>query len=244
MKMKVAKILILLSCTIQLAAQPCTPLANFPGNQGILPSTLPPAYLDAPYSTVMQLKAPADTNVVFNGFPVKFVIDSMRLVQTIGLPPGITFQCNPVTCMLLGGQTGCALISGQATAGGVYPIKLIIRTVGKVQLIFPIPQASVDTNEQYTIYVFQNTGIAKVIDTQVPFSVYPNPASQSVSVNMHGLPGEKLNVYDASGKLVYTFTNEMLQETLTIGLSEFVTGVYVAERVNSVGVKRSRFIVR
>lgn len=244
MKLNVAKLVILLSCTIQLAAQPCIPLTNFPGNQGILPASLPPAYLDTTYSAVMQLKAPADTNVVFNGLPVKFVIDSMRLIQAIGLPPGITFQCNPTNCMLLGGQTGCALLSGQATAGGVYPIKLIIRTVGKVQLIFPIPQASVDTNEQYTIFVFQNTGVAKLIDSRVPFSVYPNPASESVSVNMNGLPGEQLNIYDASGKLIHTYANESLNETMTIGVSDFVPGIYVAERISSVGVIRSRFVVR
>jgi hypothetical protein len=241
--MKVAKIVFLLSFAIRLSAQPCTPLTNFPGNQGILPDVLPAAYLDAPYTAVMQLKAPADTNVVFNNNTVRFVVDSMRLVQTLGLPPGISFECNPTNCMLLGGQTGCALISGQATAGGVFPIKLIVRTAGRVQLIIQLPQVSIDTNERYTIVVHQNTGLTKVIDKKLPMTVYPNPAAEKITIKLNGISGEYVNIYDASGKLLNTYHNQAEAEQAELSLAGYKSGLYIAERVNAAAVTRTRFII-
>ncbi|MDZ7849039.1 MAG: hypothetical protein U5L96_21240 [Owenweeksia sp.] len=69
---------------------------------------LPYAQAYQSYSEVLQFKVPKDT-MVFN---LQGVVDSVRLLKVINLPPTLTMNCNPTGCKFIGGDYGCAEMSG------------------------------------------------------------------------------------------------------------------------------------
>src|SRR5947208_8876547 len=75
----------------------CTPdLTNT--HVGITPDSapnLPHAVVGTPYSTVMQIRVPLDTSVLYMGFPVTVDFDSVILSSFTGMPTGYTYACNP-----------------------------------------------------------------------------------------------------------------------------------------------------
>jgi len=77
---------------------------------GIYPDSatgLPSGVVGTPYSEVIQAKVFTDTTL--NGLPV--VISNITITSVSGLPPGLTYSCNPSTCIFPGGSNGCILLS-------------------------------------------------------------------------------------------------------------------------------------
>ena len=60
-----------------------------------------------PYNQVLQIKVPVDTVTTFGGFPLTVPITSIALSSFTGLPPGLTYVCNPTNCVFPGGSNGC-----------------------------------------------------------------------------------------------------------------------------------------
>lgn len=103
------------------SAQICTPDTSFTV-AGIYPSQLPTVCAGVPYSQTLTLVIPEDTTV--QGFSAD--IDSVKINNVIGLPPGITYSCSPLTCSFLGGSTGCALISGVVNTPGTDTVDIAL----------------------------------------------------------------------------------------------------------------------
>lgn len=224
---------------IHTNAQLCTPLANFPGTQGIIPDAISPAYLDTNYAQTIHFKAPLDTNVIFNNINIVFRVDSLRIVDVIGLPDGITYACNNNTCMVNGGEVGCASLSGRATQGGVFPLKVVIKTSGKAMLFVPVPQITIDTSEKYTLYVFNVTGGKQVLSTSALIRIFPNPSINVV--NISNLEGEGiLTINDLSGRTI--FSKKCDESTLSIHIQEWNKGLYFISYETEFGVQHMRFI--
>jgi len=101
---------------------------------GLWPDTiqnLPNATITLNYNTVLQLKTPITVDEVVDqpvdvggltldltGWPV----DSLKLVNVIGLPSGITWSCDNSNCSWLGDDVGCIELFGTPTVGGVYDL--------------------------------------------------------------------------------------------------------------------------
>jgi hypothetical protein len=224
---KLLLISILLTAQIVVWAQPCTPPTSFPASQGILPLELGFAYLDTAYRQVIEFKAPLDTNVVFNNQPVAFRVDSLRILNVLGLPQGISYQCHNEACRVNGGEIGCAVISGQAIQGGVFPLQVIVRTWGKVQAFIPLPINNIDTNERYTLFVFPTTGLTGVFKGQYKLDVFPNPAKDFINIKTGPTYQGMLEVFDITGKRVYSkVLSESLDQTHNIYTQNWESGIY------------------
>lgn len=71
------------------------------------------------------------------------------------------------------------------------------------------------------------------------FSVYPNPASNTITLNLEGEQAETLSIYNTNGQLIKTIDMPL---NTTIDVSSFATGAYITEvKVRGV-TRRSRWI--
>jgi hypothetical protein len=92
------------------------------------------------YETVFTFKV-GDT-IVFNGFEVPLVKISLTPTGAVaGLPPGLTYACNPPSCVFLANTSGCAVVYGTVQAGtppGEY--LLLINATVTLPVFGDIPQ--------------------------------------------------------------------------------------------------------
>ena len=137
-------------------AQVCMPDSQYTAS-GIYPDTLPNTCVNEPYSQTVTLVIPEDTVI---GFPVD--IDSVVLQDVIGLPPGLSYLCEPTNCSFAGGTNSCVLVSGTPTVPGTYEID--IATVYHVSS-FVGPVAVPDTQEAYYTIVVSDAPSLSVSTT-------------------------------------------------------------------------------
>jgi len=78
------------------------------------------ASINQPYNFTLTAVVP--TEVPFNGqmVPLTYV----QITNITGLPPGMTYVCNPGNCTFNGGTNGCILITGTPTAAGEYSLSV------------------------------------------------------------------------------------------------------------------------
>jgi hypothetical protein len=111
----------------QLQAQ-CDPDTTITSS-GIYPATIPEACANLPYATVLTVNIPLDTMVSFPPFGTFSIpIDSLVVDSVSGIPSGITFDCNPSSCVFLGGTSNCILISGTASVADTFTVTVSTTT--------------------------------------------------------------------------------------------------------------------
>ena len=113
----------------------CTPDTSLLNSSwGLFPDTiqnLPQATITYNYNTVLQLRTPTTVDEVvaqpvnvggltldLTGWPV----DSLQLINVTGLPAGMSWNCDNLTCTWLGDDIGCVEISGTPIVGGTYDL--------------------------------------------------------------------------------------------------------------------------
>ncbi|MDX2245554.1 MAG: T9SS type A sorting domain-containing protein [Bacteroidia bacterium] len=118
--------------------QVCTPDPAFTA-AGVYPATLPPACANVAYSVSITLVIPPDTIFPTPFGPITVPIDSVVLDSVVGLPPGLTYQCEPATCAFPGGASYCILVSGTSSAADTFSIDIFTNTyltvIGTQQVI-------------------------------------------------------------------------------------------------------------
>jgi hypothetical protein len=227
----------------------CVPDQTISARQGIFPEQLPEADMNMAYNQVVQFKAPLDTNVFFAPLntTVAVRIDSIRIIDVLGLPPGISYQCNNTNCMINGGEVGCLLISGTTSEGGGHPLRVVIRTSAKIigTPPFPdIPQVSTDTNTRYNLHVNWPTGLAKT-GAISSFSLFPNPASHTVSIRADLSSDRNITatIYDITGKAVLTRQLESASHQQTLDIATLPKGLYRILLVSDKGTRQQKLLV-
>ncbi|MFI5221741.1 MAG: T9SS type A sorting domain-containing protein [Bacteroidia bacterium] len=228
----------------QVNAQ-CTPAASLP-NQGIFPDTFPSAKVTVAYSQVLQFLVNKDTNIVYNGQNVAAKVDSIRILDMMGLPPGFGYQCNKPGCNVLGGEIGCALVSGTTTQMGLYPLIVHIKVIGKVfffNVWLGITQ--VDSNTSYSIRVNSLNGIFEIVDHSQPVKVYPNPAQNKLFIDAKTLRGNKfkIKIFDTNGAMVLSDDLEVYGRN-EINITSLSPGIYLAEVDDGNKISHAKFIVQ
>lgn len=156
---------------------------------GIYPDSatgLAPGLVGQPYNQVMQIKVPLDTPVVYLGFTLTATIQSIQLMSFTGLPPGITYACNPGTCIFPGGSNGCVLLSGTPNTPGVYNPEAIVKTTASVVLFGQtIILTQNDTVNYYTI-VIGVTGLSEINPSVLNLGQnYPNPVLSKTMIDFY-----------------------------------------------------------
>lgn len=226
-----------------LIAQPCTPNQNMPN--GIFPAQLEDADLNIMYQQVIQFKSPRDTTAYVpqlgSSLPVE--IDSIRIMDVLGLPPGMTYACHNNSCIIEGGSVGCLLISGTCATPGGYPLQVIIKTSAKAVLgPTKIPQTQIDTNTRFGVFVNWATGLMDIVEN-APLKVYPNPTTD-VLILETGLsdPLMSVTITDVLGKEVLSqqYSKDIYKQQIMV--KEFDHGVYIVSVQAGDHVYTKRFL--
>lgn len=202
----------------------CTPDGTYT-EAGIYPDSatnFAAACVGVPYTQLITNVVPADTCAQILPAPapcITFSMDSVVLVDVTGLPPGMSYSCNPSSCTYLGGSTGCAVISGTCNTAGTYNIVFTLDAYVGGQ---STPQSF--TLDYYKIVVLSNCSAGIEDNTSSLFQMFPNPTNDKVII-------EGLNVANnvvltnAEGKLVKTF--ETIEgASLELNLEGMNSGLY------------------
>jgi hypothetical protein len=234
MRSLLSKLLILSLFALPLSSfGQCVPNTSYTV-PGIYPDSLPVAYVDTPYITVIDFRMPpADTNV--GSFPA--TIDSVELVAYNGLPPGFTYTCDRANCMYYPDENGCVEIAGTAAAGdfGNWPLEGVLKIYFRV---VTTPGTITDTNTAIVLQVctpdscegLPNTSILDV-DLITGVKTFPNPAMNEVSIEIYAeQSGETTwSLYDLMGRevrrdVIYIHKG---RNVFTKSLNDLVPGAYV-----------------
>ncbi len=213
---------------------------------GVYPDSatgLPAGTVGIAYSEVIQVRVLTDT--VWQSLPVN--ITSITVTSVTGLPPGLTYACNPASCIFPGGSNGCILLSGTPTTAGSYPVDVDIEIAGTVFGVPAPPQAQ--TISYYVILINQNTGLPSDI-SDVKFELLPNkpnPADNYTDVLFSSpISGDfTLKIFNLIGKEVYHQVIRGMAgiNTTRVETSEFTPGVYMISIENGSGLVSRRMIV-
>ena len=217
----------------------CSPATSLP-TQGIFPDSFSNATVNMSYSQVIQFLVNRDTTI--SG--AQAVVDSLRILDILGLPQGFSYQCNKPNCMVNGGEIGCALINGTTSQQGLYPFKVPIKVSGKVNVFSTwIAQTKYDTNSTYSILVNSLNGIFEIIDHSQPVKVYPNPAHHKLFIDARSVASltATVKLFDMKGKLLMT-ENINVYNNPSIDISSLNPGIYFAEINDGSKIYRAKFI--
>lgn len=186
---------------ITFAQAQCSPDPQYT-ESGIYPDSatnFAPACVGEPYTQVITNVVPEDTTTILPIVgQVTVAIDSINVVSVTGLPPGMTFQCNPSSCSYAGGTTGCAIISGTCNTPGTY--NLVFELTAYVEFV-----GAQDFTLDYYKIVVQDCGNVSLIEKgKNPLNVYPNPTKGNFTID--GLVNlskiEQIQVVNMAGQVL------------------------------------------
>lgn len=238
---------------VMLQGQTCTPNDSVfpPDTTGIYP---PPydsttmvggipesACINEYYETVFTFKV-GDT-IVFNGFEVPLVKISLSPTGAVaGLPPGLTYACNPPSCVFLANTSGCAVVYGTVQAGtppGEY--LLLINATVTLPVFGDIPQqfpGALFPNSSFSIEVLPEgtpgcfvLGTENIGDKDFEISVNPNPGSEIVNLQVLSKISEEMEIciYDFTGRLLnhQPVNVQQGENNFQLDFSNFESGMYM-----------------
>lgn len=223
--MKKTLLLCLLSTINFIAYSQCTPdpLLTSPGIYPDSETGFSNACTGVSYSQIVTNVVPADTSILVFGIPIPTSIDSIVLANVAGLPPGMTYACNPAGCSYIGGTSGCAVITGICNVDGFYPLVFNLKAyVGGLTT----PNSYVV--DYYSITVSPTACLTSIEETQVSnLVISPNPTSNNIVVE--GLNSKKgmqaIQLMNTEGKVINTYSVIGL-DTITLPLENLNTGLY------------------
>jgi hypothetical protein len=195
------------------------------------PDSLPCVERGVAYSEVLQFAIPASIDLSqFIGFPLTANIISVIIDTVQGLPTGMSYVSNPADGILLGGDNGCALLSGTTSdPAGTYPISfegtITVNTFITGDTTFDIAtlqslgggggggffpgEIALEVIEQGGECRPATAGIKNFnAELQSAFLIFPNPSNGLVNINIRNQEFNKaeISVYDFTGKQVMTET--------------------------------------
>ncbi|MBK8876235.1 MAG: T9SS type A sorting domain-containing protein [Bacteroidetes bacterium] len=221
----------------------CTPDVSLtiPGIYPDSTTGLPSGVLGQPYSEVIQVRVLTDTSLF--GAPV--IVTSITITGVTGLPPGITYSCNPASCIFPGGTNGCILLSGTPTAAGAFTMNVDLEVAGT---LFGSPLTQPSTVDYYVININSTSGVNEL--GAVKFDLLqnkPNPAINFTDVTYSSPIGGDftLRAYNMIGKEVFDQTVRGMAglNTVRVNTSDFAPGVYMLSIENGSSVVTRRMIV-
>lgn len=213
---------------------------------------LPCIERNTPYNTVLQLFTPPSIGGVG--------VDSIKVTVFNGLPTGITTECNPSSCTMVGFGRACIAIQGTTTdTVGYYTIDYdgyAYTDQGTASFDF-LRQNFAGTIPDYTLFVINpgdycvNTGTSGINsnnqDLKSAFAISPNPNNgvfQFTLKNVAAMGGD-ITVTDMSGRTVYSqkHTSAFFEAT-TIDISDLAKGLYTVQYRTKGGVSTKKISIQ
>jgi ligand-binding sensor domain-containing protein len=110
-----------------------------------------------------------------------------------------------------------------------------------------VKRIAVDQNDE--IWIATGNGVSRLVDTNIgiddatakPFSVYPNPASGSVNIEVPTTPAT-LFIYDLPGNTI--MKRELKKKITAVELDKLIPGVYLIKTTSAVVTYTGKLIVR
>jgi hypothetical protein len=204
-------------------AQSCTP-DNTIISPGVYPEQPDTAFADQAYDFSFQVLALKDTAVLFGGQNLNATIDSVAVVNVMGLPANFDYTCNPTNCIFTWRAVGCVNVKGNPTQSqaGIYDLKIATVVYAKAGfLTLPVP----DTTDGYQL-VIKGDGSASIFDvSNTLLNIYPNPSSNGTFMLSSSKQLFILSVLDIQGRQV-AFKETQSQNILTLDLAMAPKGIY------------------
>ena len=172
------------------------------------------------YSFVWTVKLGDTVNIPFNGTVFAAPIDSVLIKQTgaiEGLPTGITYACNPPSCVWKKKTTGCVVLKGTPTAANTvktYPLKISgagYASVGIAALLSPypltFPGALAEGSYDLKLYAANDTRCTTASEDLTEVSAMtatPNPTNGRTVIKIESTVSDKFEftVTDLLGRRV------------------------------------------
>lgn len=230
----------------------CTP-DNTHTQPGYSPAELDSAFVGDNYEMVVHIRIPKDTAVTFFGQNIVADIDSIRLVNVVGMPNSFSYQCNVASCTFTPTQTYCAKISGTATNNdvGTHPLRFAVVAYASAVILgtrsnLP-PQA--DTLDQFEMIVASKGGTSSIKELiqDKAFHIYPNPTQKQFNILLNGIIGETVSyeVVDITGKVFAqkSITLKSANDVVSASSENWAAGVYFVRVQNTKGIFTQRLVV-
>lgn len=225
MKKFVYSSLLSIAFIISAIAQPCTPdpLLTTPGFSPDSATNLPPGTAGQYYQTVISAFIPTDTTYM----GITATIDSIGVVNVIGLPAGLSWTTNSPNNYWDGGTKGCMIIQGVTNQVGTHNIKIALLAHGKLG---GMPLTVPDTIKFYKIDMQPASVNEFSAETFSVGKAFPNPASDqtTIEVNASKPITVTLTLYNLVGIEMTESKHQLLpgQNNLTISVKQYPTGMY------------------
>lgn len=259
MKKRLLLAFILLSTHYIVVGQVCEPNPQYanetagvyplPDSLGSATSSLDSAYVNESYNMVMTAIVPDSVEFELNpGDSTSLnTFDLVRVIlDTItGLPPGLTYTCEPEDCIFPEQNSGCVLISGTPTTLGTY--SMTVNTRVDIGVLIPITFPGDIFPGEYKIFVDEqvvavNTPIGDAIGLG---QNVPNPFSTSTSIMINVRQSGEFNfkVYNLLGKEIYQekLSLSVGNNTYTFKGGQLRSGLYfysIGQQGNDIATKR------
>lgn len=140
------------------------------------------------------------------------------------------------------GNVGCATslaLNNSATPITGSVVNTVVTNAGTV---LAIPIVASNANPSVSNICTNSTGIAEINNNQPTINIYPNPASDNITINYTTTSKSYIiNIYNAIGSLVKTIECKN-SATSTINLQDFRSGIYLVSLIDGNAVLTKRFV--
>lgn len=173
------------------------------------------------------------------------MISNITISGVTGLPPGLTYACNPATCCFPGGSNGCLLLSGTPSVAGSFNINVDLTINGT---IFGVAIPAVAQSIDYYVINIGTVGLPGDLSS-IKFDLLRDARSciKLSDVTFTSPIGGDFTVklYNMIGKEVFKQTVRGMagSNTMRILLDEYTPGVYMLSLENGNAVVTKRMIV-
>lgn len=223
------------------------------------------AILDVPYQTTITVFIPAEIEGIALT-SVGVALPDAEQPGITGLPPGLSYTCDPPTCTFPAGVAGCVSIEGTVPAGtdlGLYDLLItadVVTSLISGQIRFPLPEEGQTPVEgvlqtfgfafpecPYQISVTDGTANEELFLSKVEMGQNnPNPFTGITNIPVTAEAGEyNFSVFNTVGELVHSRDlNLSGSGNIQFDASNFDAGVYFYTLSNELGSTTKRMVVR
>lgn len=222
--------------TLGVKAQ-CTPdnsHTEFGAYSSLGKNKLPNAWVDSTFDETVTIVVPA----TFQGF----AIIKVTLKDAPRLYIGLSYSCNPSSCVYLGGSNGCIKISGKPTD----PKQANQKTVD-LELNIVTDIVTFDTSLAIEFDLLDSASLRvnspKAIED---FRLFPNPADKKLELLLPAANSSfEITVSDLNGKIVKQFIGVNNESTsVEIITEQYKPGIYFIELKQDAAVIRKKLLIQ
>lgn len=209
-------------CAMTLNAQSCMPDSSLK-KPGFSPAALTKAVVNTYYNEGISVLTVRDTFTTALGpkWPVK--IDSIKVLNVGGLPPGMSYKCQHPRCVFLWDTVRCISFYGTPAVSGSYPLKIYVRAFVKIGGF--TPQTKDDSISSYTLEIAGNP--ASVWQSaSASFQVYPNPGNDFVEIKDSHADATWC-ITDLSGRSVVSNVINKTPYSVRFSVTSLKSGIYI-----------------